>query len=106
MTCSWRLNYFGWLCEHFLGNIRSLDFEERMERLLKSYAAMGHRMLLKVHFLHSYLDVFAEKFGAVSDEQGERFRQGISSTEHQYQGLWNEGLLADYCWILYRDKPE
>ena len=34
-------------------------------------------MSIKVHFLHSHLDRFPENLGDVSDEQGERFPQGI-----------------------------
>ena len=66
---------------------------------------MGCRLSLKMHFLHSHLDFFPENLGAVSDEQGERFHQDIQSMEARYQGLWNEGMMGDYCWMLYRDEP-
>ena len=23
--------------------------------------------------------------------------------EERYKGVWNEGMMGDYCWMLYRD---
>jgi len=43
-------------------------------------------MALKIHFLHLHLDFFPENYGAVSDEDGERFHQDISSMEKGYHG--------------------
>jgi len=62
-------------------------------------------MSLKIHFLHSHLNFFPEKCGAVSDEHGERFHQDISSIEKRYQGKWICAVLADCCWTLARDAP-
>ena len=59
-----------------------------------------------MHFLHLHLNFFPESLGAVSDEQGERFHQDIKAMEKRYQGFWNESMMADYCWMLYRDVPE
>ena len=64
---------------------------------------MGCRMYLKVHFLHSHLDFFPTNLGPVSDEQGERFEQDIQAIEACYQGFWNEGMMGNYCWMLYCD---
>lgn len=97
---------FTWLCQNFLGNFRSSGFKDGVEKLLRAYNDLGCRMSLKVHFLHSHLDFFPENLGAVSDEQGERFHQDIQSMEKRYQGFWNEGMMGDYCWMLYRDNPE
>ena len=66
---------------------------------------MECRLSLKMHFLHSHLEFFPENLGAVSDEQGERFHQDIQAMEERYKGGWNEGMISDYCWMLYRDDP-
>ena len=61
---------------------------------------------LEVHVLHSHLDFFPENLGEFSDEQGECLHQDITSTEHRYQGFWNDYMMADYCWKLYRDAAD
>ncbi|UYV75878.1 hypothetical protein LAZ67_13001645 [Cordylochernes scorpioides] len=48
----------------------------------------------------------ADNLGAVSDKNGERFHQDISSMEKRYQGKWCPGILADYCCTLKRDVPQ
>jgi hypothetical protein len=63
-------------------------------------------MSLKVHFLASHPDYFAENLGAVSEEQGERFHQVIREMERRYQGRWNVNMMAEYCWTLRRDKSQ
>ena len=50
-------------------------------------------------------DLFPENLGAVIDEQGERFRQDISTMEKRYQGKWSPSMLADYCWTFRREVP-
>jgi len=67
---------------------------------------MKCNMSLKIHFLHSHLDFFPANLGAVSDKQGERFHQDISTMEKRYQGNWNPSMLADYCWTLQRDATD
>ena len=62
-------------------------------------------MSLKTHFLHLHLDFFPEDCGAVSDENGERFHQDVSSMEKRYQDKWNCAMLTDYCRTLTRDAP-
>ena len=61
---------------------------------------------LKFTFLHSHLDFFQENLGEVSDDQGERFHLDIKSMLHRNQGSWNDSMMADYCWMLYRDAPD
>jgi hypothetical protein len=99
-------NAFKWICENFLGNHKSPAYADGVQRLLDTYHKLGCRMSLKIHFLHSHLDFFPPNLGAVSDEQGERFHQDIQLMEKRYQGFWSESMLADYCWMLYRDIPE
>ena len=66
---------------------------------------MGCRIFLKIHFLLFHLDFFPANLGAISDEPGERFYQDIQAMQERYQGFWNNGMLADFCWMLYRDVP-
>ena len=54
----------------------------------------------------SHLEFFPENLGEVSDEHGERFHQDISMMERRYKGNWSPTMLAEYCWMLKRDKPE
>ncbi|GBM59199.1 hypothetical protein AVEN_171251-1 [Araneus ventricosus] len=42
--------------------------------------------------------------GAVIEEEGERFHQCIKEMERRYQGKWNVGMIADYCWMLQRES--
>ena len=93
---------FEWICSNFLGNFKSNSYREGVAELLAAYKEMGCRMSLNMHFLHSHFD-FQENLGAVSDEQGERFHQYIQATEERYKGVWNEGMIGDYRWMLYRD---
>lgn len=60
-------------------------------------------MSLKIHFLHSHLDFFANNLGDESDEHGERFHQEIKQMESRYQGYWNEAMMGDFCWFLVRE---
>ena len=88
---------------NFLGNIKSPDYKDIVQNLLRVFQKLGCNMSVKVHFLHSHLDYFPENLGAVSEEQGERFHQDIKTMEKRYQGRWNVNMIADYCWCLMRD---
>lgn len=52
------------------------------------------------------LTCFASNLGDVSEQQGERFLQGIKEMERTYQGRLNVNMITDYCWMLKRDDPE
>jgi hypothetical protein len=56
----------------------------------------GCNMSLNMHFLDPNLDFFPENIGAISDEHGEQFHQGISTMGKRYQGMWSPSMLADY----------
>ena len=60
-----------------------------------TYKEMGCRMSLKVHFLHSHLDAFPQNLGQFSDEQGERFHQGMLFLENRFQGKCHISLMAN-----------
>jgi hypothetical protein len=55
-----------------------------------------------VHFLNAHLDYFTKNLGALSEEQGKSFHQGINEMETRYQGRWNVNMMGDYCWLLRR----
>lgn len=62
---------------NLLENHRARSYQEIVDRLLDLYQTLVCNMSLKIH-LHSLLDFFPLKFGDVSDEHGERFRQQIT----------------------------
>ena len=47
----------------FLGRNKADNYEELVETLLQTYCKLGSRMSLKMHYLHSHLDIFQAKFG-------------------------------------------
>ena len=51
-------------------------------------------MSLTMHFLDSQLEFVPENLGAVSDEQHERFHQGIQAMEERYKGVWNDSMMV------------
>ena len=88
------------------GQQKSKKYQERVQDLLTSHKAMGCNMSLKNHFLESHLNIFPENLGEVSDENGERFNQGVMVIEKRYQGKWTSSTLAGYCWTLKRVVPD
>jgi len=60
-------------------------------------------MSIKMHYLHSHLNLFPPNLETVSDEQGERFHQDMATIEKRYEGLWNESMMADYIWTQIRE---
>ena len=92
----------------YIGNHRAENYAELVETLLKTYKALGCRVSLKIHFLHSHLDYFPDNLGAYSDEMGERMHQDLKIMEKRYQGRWDQHMMGDYCWFLKRDdtKPK
>ena len=65
-----------------------------MSNLLQKYKAMGCRMSLKSHFLHSHLDFIPPNLENVSDEHGERFHQDISLMEMRYQDKFIPSMMG------------
>lgn len=87
----------------FLGNIKYPQYKNIVERMITSFQNLGCLMNLKLHFLDSHIEYFPENLGHFSEEQGERFHQDLKNVEKRYQGIWDEHMLADYCWGLKRD---
>ncbi|KAL4702128.1 hypothetical protein ACJJTC_000132 [Scirpophaga incertulas] len=98
---AWRA--FVKVVKRFLGNHRENNYKSLVLNRLKTYRAMGCRMSLKIHFLHSHIDFFPENLGAISDEQGERFHQDIATIETRYQGRWDPAMFGDYCCFLKKE---
>jgi hypothetical protein len=88
---------------YFLGKQKSPNYKTLVENILKTFRYTGWNMSLKLHFLHSHLDVFTSKFGYVSDEHDKRFYQDVSTVEKHYQGQWSQTVLTDYCCQLKRE---
>ena len=76
--------------KNFLDNRQAKNYEELVEKPLKSLQDTGANMSIKVLFLLSHLDKFLGNCGDLSDEQGERFYQGIKTIEECEQGWWNK----------------
>ena len=99
----------GWLSfkdvvNNFLGNTCTSNYAEIVQKLLKSYKALGCNMSIKLHFLHCHLACFPENLGAVSEEQGERFHQDLKIMAERYQDRWDVHMMGDYSWSIKRDS--
>jgi len=89
--------------KNFLGNHKSPHYKKIVADMVQNFGEMQCNMSLKIHFLHSHLDVFPKVLGHYSEEQGERFHQDIKEMERRYQGRWDINMLADFCWTLKRE---
>ena len=67
------------LAQTFLEKRKSQDYEEMVGVLMQSFQALGARMSIKMHFLHSHLDDFPKNCGDYSEEQDKRFCQDIAA---------------------------
>ena len=72
--------------KNFLGNNKASNYEELITNMLYAFKNLGCNMSIKMHYLFSHVDRFPENFGAMSDEQEERFHQDIKEMETRYQG--------------------
>ena len=73
--------------------------------MLACFEALGCRMSLKVHFLRTNLDYFAQNLGDMSEEHGKRFHQDIKNLETRYQGQWNAFVMATFPLSCARARP-
>jgi len=74
------------VCLNFFGNIKAENYIELVAELLNVYQNMGCNNSLKIRSLRSHLDFSSPNLDVVSDEHGERFRQGISALGKSYAG--------------------
>lgn len=92
--------------QKFLGNTKDPDYRNIVAELVRNFGNLGCLMNLKIHFLDSHIDYFPDNLGDFSEEQGERFHQDFKDIEKRYQGVWDEHMMADYCWCLKRDTKQ
>ena len=86
--------------QEFLGNTKASNYRNLVDVMLQNFQALGARMSIKPHYLFSHLDYFPGNLGDLSEEQGGRFYQDISTMEERHQGHWDSHMMADYCWTL------
>ena len=63
-------------------------------------------MSIKVFYLTTLLDFFPEKLGDISEEQGERFYQNLSTIKERFLRHCDTDMMSNYCWSTQRDCPE
>ena len=76
------------------------SYKELVEDFLNTYQVMGCNMLFKIYFLHSHLNFFPPKLGAVSEGQGKIFHHDVSTMEERFAGKSSRNMLADCFWNL------
>lgn len=85
------------IVETFFDNNKDPDCKNIVRGMVKSFQAFVCLVSLKVHFLLPHLDYFSVNLGAVSKEQGERFRQDVKNVERRFQGNRSITMMGDYC---------
>ena len=80
-----------------------MDLKPDSFELLSSFKEMVCRESIKLHYLQSHADQFAQNLSSVSEEQEERFHQDIKTMGERCQRRWDSHIIADYCWSLKRD---
>ena len=88
----------------FLSNTKDVNYINIVKRMVRNFEKLGCLMNLKLHFLDSHVDQFPENNGDFSEQQGERFHQNLREFERRFQGRWGINMLADYCWMIKREK--
>ena len=78
-SCAW--SSFVLVVKNSLGNKKAENYTQLVEDRLFYFNRLGCNMSVKVHYLHSHLDLFPENVGELSEEQGERFHQDIKTIE-------------------------
>ena len=57
---------------NFLGNHKSENYVEMVQKLVDTFKTLGATMNIKLFYLHRHLDRFQENLGSMSDELEER----------------------------------
>ena len=67
-------------------NKKANSYETLVTNSFAGFHDLGCYISIKLHFLCSHFNTFPKNLEAVSDEQGERFHQGVKTLEERYQG--------------------
>ena len=81
--------------KNFLYNNKARNKAEIVNNMLIAFRNLGCNMSVKMHYLFSHMDRFPENLGSISDEQGERFNQGLKEMGTGYQDHWDAVMMAD-----------
>lgn len=84
----------------FLGKNRVENYRIIINDMLDAFNTINVRMSLKIHFLHSHMDIFERQIPTESDQQGERFHQTCKPMETRYKEKDLQSFMADLCWFL------
>ncbi|GBL84356.1 hypothetical protein AVEN_117140-1 [Araneus ventricosus] len=79
----------------FLRNKKDPNYKSIIEEMIKNFKILGCSMSLKVHSLDSNLDYFPENLGAVSEEQGERYKGNGDGISRKMKCQHDSRLLLD-----------
>ena len=63
-------NSFVLVVQNFLGNHKSANYEELVQKMLLDFKNVGVNMSIKFYFLHSHLHLFPDNLGDYIEEQG------------------------------------
>jgi peptide methionine sulfoxide reductase MsrA len=69
------------ICYFFSRKHRSPDYRDIVSEMLDSFELIKVNMSPKIHFLKSLIDFFLSEMEQVTDENGERFHQTLSTPE-------------------------
>jgi hypothetical protein len=63
-------------------------------------------MSVKLHYLHSHLEIFGPNLGDVSEEHGECFHQDIEVSVKRYQGRWDAAMMVitSGVWLMLMSR--
>ena len=59
--------------EQFLGNVKSLEREKQVSRMVDSVKKLKSLMSLKLNFINSHVKFFLENLGDYCEELGQKF---------------------------------
>ena len=90
--------------DNYLGNHKSDQFHQMVERLLIDYRQMGCLMSIKVHFLMCHLDFFPDNLGDFSDKRTNA--SSLRSFEINFKSNWDINVLCDYMWFTLKECDE